>query len=1576
MGQGYSLTTLSAGSAGIDVPELADLSYVNSLGTARFMKTIRARHRGGLVVVKVVVKPYPSLKLDKYVKAILRERKILANIANAQGYQRVLETSTNGYLVRQYLYSSLYDRMSTRPFLEHIEKKWLAFQLLSGLRDCHAQDVFHGDIKTENTLVTSWNWLYLSDFSSSFKPTYLPEDNPADFSYYFDTSGRRTCYLAPERFLLAGEQAEGKEKIKWAMDVFSAGCVIAELFLESPIFSLSQLFKYRKNEYDPMDQVRRIEDKGVQDLISHMICLDPDNRLNAQDCLIAARQNAFPEYFYSFLHQYMGSITDPSLGRSPITADSINLGEADDRIDKIYYDFDKISYFLGYENETAELAKPQQNTLLVNNIIPVYLDIPNNSHQTSNVGNHPADDGSLIFLTLIVSSIRSTARSTARLRACDILLAFAERVSDEAKLDRILPYVITILEDKAEIVQVAAIRTLAQLLALVNVVPPINAHIFPEYVLPRLNHLIFGPKSDPSPFVRATYASCLASLALTASRYLDMVQALRADGSLPNADPEAEDGYATDFAYQTLFDVARSDLVEYFETHTKALLTDPESSVRRAFLGSVSSLCVFFGTAKANDVILSHLNTYLNDKDWMLKCAFFETIVGVATFVGGTSLEEFILPLMVQALIDPEEFVVESVIRSLASMAALGLFQRLKTWELIDIVARFTIHPNIWIREAAAAFISSTTAYLSVADIHCIIEPLVLPYMKSPISSYTEIKLLDSLKRPLARPAFDMAISWAIRVEKGIFWKSVQLDRTFNFGSTDESTRALFTKNLRKGALNKIPKNDEDEQWLSRLRNIGMGTDDEWKLLALRDYIWCMAHSKPKDSMGNNNSHVGTITKLSGLNIKPQIIFFDDKQNVFDQTRLEEAQATLDKKPLTINDALLDASMTIDDSLAKRKRSAINSRRARAGNHTPSIPVNTGSAGSRRATSQSPSPSNLQPAGVLETADSSVTASDLESRDVPINSAKVPEGTSSSPSSRSGADGKLQINRIPVRRKGSAVNLIGRQDNTKGLPETSTTSANAFGKVEGPFARALTQKSPLAMASELGSKPEAPFQFRAAHNYKGNDPNVLKLLDSLYLENYPTDIVEFGPLVAPFNRVEAANKNNAELPDKPWRPNGGLVQMFAEHTGPVNRVVVAPDHTFFITASDDGTVRVWDTARLERNVVHRSRQTHRHTPGAKVKSICFVQNTHCFVSTATDGSIHVMKVDLIRGTNSVKYGKLKLMREYQLPESEHGVWTEHFKSESNSVLLVATNKSRILALDLRPMTMTVLYVLNNPIHHGTPTCLCIDRKYAWLVLGTSHGILDLWDLRFRVRLKAWGLPGSTPIHRVCTHPVKDRNKWVCVAGGSGGSEITVWDIEKTQCREVYRTGATRDPPNGYEPWLVNELRPEGMLSRFATSLEPQGSSTVDRGMRALAVGLNWLDEARDSRHAFFVTGGSDRKIRFWDLVHTDASTVVSGLDTEEAKPIFTTSYPASGLAITAERVPQPGPTAPNAASSGKSHVASKRGGGRLPRSTVISLQQQNLLKTHLDTVLDVAILESPFGMTVSVDRSGAVYVFQ
>lgn len=1124
-------------------------------------------------------------------------------------------------------------------------------------------------------------------------------------------------------------------------------------------------------------------------------------------------------------------------------------------------------------------------------------------------------------------------------------------------------------------------------MSLVAVVSPVNAYVFTEYIRPRLQTFIAGPYSKASPLVRATYASCLATLAHSSSRILDMVQALRADGSIPTIDPEAEDGIATDTAYHNLYDVARLDLEEHFEAHTKALLTDSDASVRRAFLGSVSSLCVFFGSSKANDVVLSHLNTYLNDKDWILKCAFFQTIVGVATFVGGTSLEEFILPLMIQALTDPEESVVEKVLSSLANMAELGLFQRSKIWEMVDVVARFLMHPNIWIREAAAQFISASTRYLSVADIHCIISPLIQPYLILPIIDFAETNLLDALQKPLSRPVLELAAMWATKVPGGLFWKPIQQQRTFSFGSVDQAVPTTSSKDLRPNALSKIPKKDEDEQWLNRLRNLGMGTSDDFKLLALREYIWRMAPKRPREGAGVQHAHLNRIINLKEIKVMPQTIFFESRQrsrstprrHSRDADSLNTARKPPSSAPHTIADALLDASTTINDPIAQRKKQSTNARKERLDGNSPPRPVR---AKNRPDSSNLPSPLSSSPSRAVKSRDKP-PSTDAEPRRAPNLHFPIPgvdnnpsEGTlTPTDSLKTGSDYERGKG---IRHKSSAINLLNRRDTSKTVAETGTTSANAFGKLDGPYTREPSDALPNSGLERGDKKQNFISQIGTGHTYVGNDPNVLKLLDSLAAERQSLKLTEFGPTVAPISSRHKMKKADSQDVDRPWRPEGVLVATFGEHTGPINRVLPSPDHTFFLTGSDDGTVKIWDTLRLERNLAHRSRQTHRNSNGAKVKCLAFVENTYTFVSGATDGSINVVRVDCNYIGDTTKYGKLRLVREYQLPKDEYAVWLDHFKSDGNSILLIATNTSRIIALDLRDMS--VLYTLENPVHHGTPTCFCVDIRHGWLLLGTSHGVLDLWDLRFRLRLRAWGLSGGRPIHRIHIHPFKGRGRWVCVAGGTGQPDITIWDLEKAECREVFRAGITRgsnkDSVRAYEPWKVDDEKPEEMLSRFAAATDPSlgnGTSNPDRGIRALALGLDAPEDGRESKYGFFLTGGADKKLRFWDVTRVETSMVISGLDADEDQPKFTTSHPTTMLTLNTERVPQPGPSAPNAA-AGSNSPAKK--GARPPRSTVISAQQQQLLRSHLDTILDVAILEHPVGMTVSVDRQGVIYVFQ
>lgn len=62
---------------------------------------------------------------------------------------------------------------------------------------------------------------------------------------------------------------------------------------------------------------------------------------------------------------------------------------------------------------------------------------------------------------------------------------------------------------------------------LVKAITPSNASIFPEYIIPNIRYLY----KDPDVSVRCVLAQCIAPLADTSLRYLEMGQALKAHGT-------------------------------------------------------------------------------------------------------------------------------------------------------------------------------------------------------------------------------------------------------------------------------------------------------------------------------------------------------------------------------------------------------------------------------------------------------------------------------------------------------------------------------------------------------------------------------------------------------------------------------------------------------------------------------------------------------------------------------------------------------------------------------------------------------------------------------------------------------------------------------------------------------------------------------------------------------------------------------------------------------------------------------------------------------------------------------------
>ena len=106
----------------------------------------------------------------------------------------------------------------------------------------------HGDIKPDNILITSYNWLYIVDLLP-YKPVLIIDDDLKTYNMYFgDLDNNIRCYLAPERWLTKPEKPEDHtNKLVPSMDVFSAGCVIAEILSDGiPLFDLPRLQNYRR----------------------------------------------------------------------------------------------------------------------------------------------------------------------------------------------------------------------------------------------------------------------------------------------------------------------------------------------------------------------------------------------------------------------------------------------------------------------------------------------------------------------------------------------------------------------------------------------------------------------------------------------------------------------------------------------------------------------------------------------------------------------------------------------------------------------------------------------------------------------------------------------------------------------------------------------------------------------------------------------------------------------------------------------------------------------------------------------------------------------------------------------------------------------------------------------------------------------------------------------------------------------------------------------------------------------------------------------------------------------------------
>lgn len=263
--------------------------------------------------------------------------------------------------------------------------------------------------------------------------------------------------------------------------------------------------------------------------------------------------------------------------------------------------------------------------------------------------------------------------------------------------------------------------------------------------------------------------------------------------------------------------------------------------------------------------------------------------------------------------------------------------------------------------------------------------------------------------------------------------------------------------------------------------------------------------------------------------------------------------------------------------------------------------------------------------------------------------------------------------------------------------------------------------------------------------------------------------------------------------------------------------------------------------------------------------------------------------------------------------------------------------------------MRNLHSFNNPTSLGPITCIYLDRKRVWFVVGTAAGHLSLWDLRFGILLRSWRV-GTQRIHKIEGHPgrEKEKSRWIVVAveDEERGEEkrkrgevvAQVWDIDRGIQVEEFRVLAPGKAPirivhsdeddrRGMDESKVdaasaisallaahasNSPAPSPSSLTFPTTL-PESQLSLEPGVRAFLVGYDYssngdggggerlgarsgeamqVDSKREG--GFLITGGEDRKVRYWDLSKSERSTVVSGLDIDDEKPVYT-SVPSFSL---------------------------------------------------------------------------------
>ncbi|PRP79086.1 extracellular signal-regulated protein kinase [Planoprotostelium fungivorum] len=219
------------------------------------------------VAIKKISKAFENLKDTK---RILREIKLLRHFSheNVLSITDMLRPPSKAryndvYLVTELMETDLQQIITSNQPLSEEHIQYFLYQILRGLKAIHSAHVLHRDLKPSNLLVNSDCLLKICDLGLARVA------NPDD-----DWNGFMTEYVAT-RWYRAPEVILSWKQYTKAIDVWSVGCIFAELLGRKPLFQGKDYIHQITKIADilgtpPEDEIMNIRSEPAQRYIRQM----------------------------------------------------------------------------------------------------------------------------------------------------------------------------------------------------------------------------------------------------------------------------------------------------------------------------------------------------------------------------------------------------------------------------------------------------------------------------------------------------------------------------------------------------------------------------------------------------------------------------------------------------------------------------------------------------------------------------------------------------------------------------------------------------------------------------------------------------------------------------------------------------------------------------------------------------------------------------------------------------------------------------------------------------------------------------------------------------------------------------------------------------------------------------------------------------------------------------------------------------------------------------------------------------------------------------------------------------------